>query len=784
MPSIVQRSFAGGEIAPELYGRADMVKYTTGLATCKNFIVQKHGGVANAPGTKFIGQAAGDNTDQYPPNLIKFILNNNVTFVLEFSDQKMRVINNGEFIVSGGSIYELATPFTADEVNDIKYAQTGDVVTLVHPNHPPKELKRLADDNWTIEDIVFGPQIDPPGSVTASPSESFPPDTYFNRYNWAVTAISEDGSEESLVAYSGPLFNLPSVGSNDFSVSLSIARVDDAREYNVYRSENGSAYYLIGIADQPNSGDAGFTDRGQLDNEDVTPPKPREIFNESGEYPSTVTFYQQRRVFAATENDPQKVWMSRAGAYSNFNTSSPVRPDDPVIFTVAGRRFNRIQNLVNIGKLIILTSEGEWLAAGDQDGAITPTTINLQQQGYSGARDIDPIIVANNALYVQSRGSIIKNLVYQFETDGYAGQDLTIFANHFFRDYLVSNWDYQQTPDSVVWVVRNDGKLLGLTYLPEHSLWGWHQHTTDGDYERVCVIPEGNEDRLYAIVKREIEGVTVRYIERFEPRIDNDVRDSYFVHCGLSFDGRNTGSGTMTAVYESQNEVILQDTTLGFSESDVGNGIFIYYEGRTVRFDITEYISSNQVRANSSEDVKATGIDKVAVTTWARAYDEFSGLDHLEGKVVSVLADGMVISDGQLSDTSAERFRVSNGKIKLASPQAVVHIGLPYTADFQTLRLEIVGNETLLNRKKNINKVYAFVESSRGIFAGRSFDDLTEFKQRRSLDKFEAQSPETDLFEINIGSKWEEAGQVCMRQKDPLPLTILSVIPTGQVGGK
>jgi hypothetical protein len=181
---------------------------------------------------------------------------------------------------------------------------------------------------------------------------------------------------------------------------------------------------------------------------------------------------QQRAVFAATDYDPGKVWLSRSGSYKNFTYRSPIQDDDAITFTIAGRQVNRVQHLVEVNQLLILTSGGEWLVLGDGDGAIRPTAINLRQQGYNGSSSLAPIVVANNALYVQARGSVVRDLRYDFGSDGYTGRDLTVFAPHMVDGYQLLAWDYQQIPHSVVWSVRDDGTLLGLTYVKEHEVWG------------------------------------------------------------------------------------------------------------------------------------------------------------------------------------------------------------------------------------------------------------------------------------------------------------------------
>lgn len=771
MPSFIQRSFAGGEIAPELGARADMVKYMTGLKTCRNFIVQKHGGVANAPGTRFIAEVRNSSKGR----LVPF-----GSYALEFTPGFMRAYINGAQVTSGGVPDEIATPYDNDtKISTFQYARNSNALTIAQSATAPQNIT-ISASFFAIATAPQLPSISAPTNVALTDGGSSSA-TDTNDLIYKVTSITDKRAEESIAAESSLLTKTGELSPDNW-VGIVWDRVDGAEEYNIYRSENGSDFYFIGIAKQPDPGDSGaFRDKGQIPDETVSPPDVETIFTGPVGYPSVVTYFQQRRVFAASVEDPDKIWMSRTGVYNNFSTSTPVRSDDAVIFSIAGRESNNVRHIVNIGKMVVLTNDGEWLASGDGAGAVTPTSINLQQQGYSGASTLMPVLVGNTALFVQAKGSIVRNLVYQFETDGYSGNDLTVFANHLFRDYTIVDWAYQQTPDSVIWAVRSDGVLLGLTYLPEHDVWGWHRHDTDGFYESVVCIDEGEEDAVYFIVRRTINGQTKRYVERLEKRIENGI-DDFYVHSGLSLDGRNTDDTNLLTVTGGQYEATLTTTDATFSASDIGNGVKIFYNtDDEIRFVITGYTDPQTVTVSTSKDV--TSISGNSYSEWAFAYDEFSGLDHLEGKVVSVLADGMVIFNGDPNDERASDFTVTSGAITLDNPYSVVHIGLPYESDFETLRLENTGGETIVNRKKIINKAGLMVESSRGINAGTDFDNLRPLKQRDVSDGYGGQLPKTEFYEISMPANYELPGRICVRQKDPLPLTILSIVGTGVVGG-
>lgn len=776
MPSSIQRSFAGGEVSPSMYARADQVKYATGLRQCRNFMVMRHGGATNRPGLKFIAEVKDSSKTV---RLIKFVFNASQTYILEFGDEYMRVIKDGVQLESGGSPYEISTPYAEEHLSELQYVQSGDIVTIVHPNYAPRQLARTGDTSWTLSSITFEPSISAPTISSVTPQGTAGSTTY----NYQVTSVKEETYEESYASSTGNT----STGNADLDKTnyneITIGAVSGALEYNVYREQNG-VYGFIGIA-RPSGGSIKFKDIGyEVDTSD-TPPSARNPF--SSDYPSTATYFQQRLVLANTDAEPEKVWASRTGDFKNFTISSPLQDDDAVTFTIVGRQVNEVRHLVEIGRLVALTSGGEWTIEGDAAGILQPTAINLKQQGYNGANRLKPIIVGNNVLYVQARGSVVRDLRYQFESDGYAGQDLTVFASHFFDGYTLDDWDFQQIPNSIVWVVRSDGTLLGLTYLPEHNLWGWHRHDTDGAFENVCTIPEGDEDANYVVVKRTIDGQTRRYIERLESRQISDISvDAFFVDSGVTYDGRNTNdSHTMTlsggSTWGWGETLTLTSSTSYFSAGDVGDAIVLNAGEDSITCEITAYSSGTEVSVQSNKDV-SSDFQGVTISNWSKAVTSVSGLDHLEGEIVSVLGDGNVLFNGDADDPKAIQYTVDTGEISLDEPFSVIHAGLPFVSDLETLDLENISGETLADKKKLIKSVTVFVEESRGIFAGPDADHLREAKQRSTENYGEPVNSLTGTIDVRLESSWNSNGRTFIRQRDPLPLSVLAIVPSGDIG--
>ena len=763
MASVRQLSFSGGEVSPSLYARVDQVKYQTGLRTCKNFMVMRHGGVANRPGTEFIEEVK---TSAKKVRLIPFIFNTDQTYVLEFGDQYMRVYRNGAQVESGGNPYEIVTPYAVADLPTLQYVQSADTITLVHPNYAPRELSRSAHDNWTLDIITFGATIAAPTGLASSAGGV--------TYSYKVTAVDAETGEESLPSASAGSINLTS--------TLTWNAVSGAGFYNVYRLINGQ-YGWIGVAGAVAS--PSFKDDTYTPDALDTPPVDRQPFTGAGNYPSAVTYYQQRRIFANTDNNPEGVWASRIALRKNFMVSTPLQDDDAVTFSMVGRQVNEVKHMLDLGKLVVFTASGEWSIEGDAAGILTPGEVNPKQYTANGSGNLAPLVVGGSAVYVQARGSVVRDLAYEFEANGYRGNELSIFAAHLFEGYTLTDWAYQQIPHSVVWAVRDDGALLGLTYVREHQVIGWHRHEFyNGLVENVCVVPEGDEDFLYLVVKRTINGSTKRYIERMHTRQVADIVDSVFMDSSLTYDGRNTDTGhTMTlsggTEWTYEESLTLTSSDPYFIAGDVGNDIWLYdADGEVIRCNIKVFTSDQVVTVKPNRTVPVS-LRSVAVSNWSKAVDQVSGLAHLEGEDVAIFADGYVSASPNNSSYTTRT--VTGGVVSVAEPHAVIHVGLPITADIETLDIDNPQGPSMADKRKNVNKLTMFVESSRGIFAGPDEDRLYEVKARNDEGYDEPVDLETGKVEINISSDWNSSGKVLIRQIDPLPLAVLAIVPAGYI---
>ena len=255
----------------------------------------------------------------------------------------------------------------------------------------------------------------------------------------------------------------------------------------------------------------------------------------ANDYPATVMYHEQRRWFAGTNDKPQVVWATRTATESNLTSSMPSRDADGMELRIAAMQNNQIRHLVSLSDLIALTAGGEFKIGGD--GPITPSSVAIKPQGYSGASNVQPLVTAGSLLYVQAQGSRIRELGYNWESNSYRTLDVSIMAPHRFNGYEVEQIAYTRAPDQIMWAVRNDGTLLGLTYVPDQQVFGWHAHDTDGAIESVCVVAEGSEDVLYVVARRTVNGRTVRYVERLRTRVFTKLADAFFVDSGLTYSG-------------------------------------------------------------------------------------------------------------------------------------------------------------------------------------------------------------------------------------------------------
>lgn len=721
---LFKRSFAGGEITPELAGRIELPKFQTGLKTCENAIVLPHGPVKNRPGLQYIGAVK---TAANMTRLIPFSYNTTQTYALEFGNGYMRVFTNGgQLNVSGvtawaattpyvvgdvrsnggtnyycksshtsggtfsganwhaltGTIFELPTPFATADLMDLHYVQSADVLTIAHPNYPPFKVYRYGS-YFAAADITFGATIGIPTGVGVTPAGSGT-----ISYSYKITAINSTGREEGLPSSAASTTNnLATAGNKNVS---SWSAVSGALRYNVYCQKNGTGVW--GYIGQ--TAGTSFTDDNIIPDTTLTPPESKLPFGSSGNYPRAVSYFEQRKVFGGTNNNPQTFWLTMSGTEANMNFSIPQQDSDGIEATVASREVQQIRHFVPLSDLLMLTSGGEWRIMAGSDAAITPATIRAMAQSYIGASNVQPAVTGNTALYVQDRGAHVREISLDWQTSGYKSTDASVMAPHLVDGYTIVDLAFVRAPVPSLWCVRSDGVLLGLTYLPEHQVVSWHKHTTDGVIESICAVSEGQEDVLYMVVQRTINGNTVRYVERMGARMFSTQADSFFVDCGLTYSGASTST--------------------------------------------------------------------------------ISGLSHLEGETVSVLADGAVHAPKV----------VTSGSITLDQAATKVHVGLPFISEIETLPIAVDSlPDAGQGRLKNVNKVWLRVDRSGALKVGPDATHLVEQRGRTTEPYGSPPALVSNEIELVLTPSWGRSGSVLIRNELPLPMTLVSMTQEVDFGG-
>ena len=492
-------NFTDGELSPRLDGRNDLQKYATGCKTLENMIIFPHGSAARRSGTQFVAEVK-DSTKE--TRLIPFEFSTTQTYILEFGNQYIRFFKDNGQILSSGSPYEISSPYLEAELFDIKFAQSADVMYLCHPNHPAKKLSRTGHTSWSLTSVDFtdGPYMDENISSTTISTSAHTVGTGRTLTASSTTGINDDTGFQTTDV--GRLIRFrDGYGKITARTSTTVVTIEILEDMG---SSSSSANWSLGA------------------------------FSDTTGHPSCVTFFEQRLVFAATLSQPQTIFFSKSGDYENMdeNRGGTIADDDAIIYTIASNQVNAIRFMTATRTLIIGTAGGEFaVSGGSVDSAITPTNILIKKQSNNGAANVDALAVGNATLFLQRARRKLRELAYNFDVDGYVAPDLTILAEHISEGGF-KQLSYQQEPNQIIWCVRNDGQLVGLTYQREQQVVAWHRHIFGGVFgsgnavcESVATIPtDDSEYQTYVIIKRTINGATKRYVE-FIHQYDFDETD-------------------------------------------------------------------------------------------------------------------------------------------------------------------------------------------------------------------------------------------------------------------
>lgn len=809
---VLQPSFSGGVVAPALWSRTDLAKYATSLRTAKNFYVHAHGGASNRQGTEFI--AAAKYADK-ACRLVPFEFSLEQAYVLEMGEGYVRIFQNGVPVqattnwatgtdygtgdnvyhagyTSGGyhyqggtfkclaphtsgdfvtdiltnsfwvwvSGFETATPYLEADLPELKFAQSADVLFITHPKYCPRMLVRYADKNWALETFSFSNGPFMPSNITKAQTLTVSATTGTGKTLTAASALFDTSTPSKHI---GSLWQLRHniagqrvskaftaaasstsircgktwrfITGGTWTGSIDIEKsIDGGSTWTIIRGFSGTNDLNIntyGDVDEPclvratspaftsgtctaNLTSDAYEHTGIVKITAVASSTSAtcDVLTEVGAttavwdwsegswsdfrgWPRAVTFHEDRLCFAGTNSEPQTTWTTKTGNYTDFGRSVPLVDSDGISVNLSARKMSGIKHLISLNGMAAMTSATEWSIGYDTN--LTPTNTPQKCAGYNGCSDVAPVMVGDRVLYFSPMGSMLKDMAFSLETNGFKSDDMTIMASHLFNGYSIVDMAYQQEPDKLLWCVRSDGKLLTMTYMREQEVFAWTEHNTDGEFESVCSIPGDGYNEVWFVVKRTIGGATVRYIERLAQRMTStDPAKQVFLDCCKVYDA--VWGGT--------------------------------------------------------------------------AYK--AGLAHLEGRTVNALANGFVVYG----------LVVTAGAITLPFDATDVVVGLPYVCDFETLNVEMNLNTgtTQGSRVKIADVVVRFL-NSRGGKLGPNADSLDDVTMNENVDVTLVEPLHTVDYKQTIQSSYDVGGRIFFRQSDPLPTTILAVIPNVTVGG-
>ena len=505
---ITKNNFSAGELSPTLYTRTDIQQYANGAKTLKNVIPLVEGGVRKRPGTLYLSEQVS------AVRLIPFVVNSSKTYVLVFKPNLVQVIDTSTMT----SVVDLVSPYTADKINDIQYVQYRYEMYLTHEG---VNVHRLMCDssfaNWTLSEFIFT------HAPTDSENARFP----FRKgkpsgkdigaiVSFTLDAFNAWVSTQSyltgdVITYGGQYYvalrdnqnKQPNTNAQDWAVATGSAiNGFTASDIGSFIEVNGG---IIKITQYINANQVNGEILKKLDADilaierswGILPP----AFNVTNSYPRCCTYYKQRLVLSNTKKAPNKIWFSAIGGNGNFLETT--EDGDAFSIVSASGLSNSILFLEAQRGVVCLTSGGEYMV--DSEGALTPTTVNINEHSAYGAYPVTrPERVGNELLFVQRGGERVRALTYRYEVDGLVSPEVSSLSSHIGEIHGgVNEISYMQEPESLVWLVLGDGKVATITFNRDQEVLAWAQHDFSGDVVSMCSTPTLlGSDRTFMLVKR------------------------------------------------------------------------------------------------------------------------------------------------------------------------------------------------------------------------------------------------------------------------------------------
>jgi hypothetical protein len=705
----------------------------------------------------------------------RFLVADKTTNTFELQDKDGTDINSSAFTTytSGGvsnKVFEISTPYLEAELFDLKFAQSADVMYICHPNHEAEKLSRTGHTSWSLTDVDFldGPYLDTNISTTTITMSAHTVGTGRTMTASAVTGIN--GGSGFLTTDVGRLVRFrDGYGKITGRTNTTVVTVEILEDMG---SSSASIDWSLGA------------------------------FSDTTGHPSCVTFFEQRLVFAATINNPQTVYFSKSGDYENMdaNIGGTIADDDAIIYTIASNQVNAIRFMTATRTLIIGTAGGEFaVSGGGADNAITPTNILIKKQSNHGAANIDAISVGNATLFLQRARRKIRELAFNFDVDGYVAPDMTILAEHITKGGL-TQVAYQQEPNQIIYATREDGELVGLTYQREQQVTAWHRHIFGGRFgiATITVSDYANIANKTKITLTKSDGTTVDFesttgtagTNEFKTETSNNttatnLKNAINAHTNFTA----TVSSAVVTITETAHEATGYLTIKSFDKTRLtatSEGKAVVESVAVIPTDDKEYQTwviikrtvngatkryveyLNELDFDETDNTSFNFLDS-ALSYSGSAVTNLSGLSHLEGQVVSILADG----------ATHPNKTVSSGAITLDRSAKDVKIGLAFTSLLQTMRLDAGSQDgTSQGKTKRIYDITVRMYETIGIEVGPDLSEMERIPFRTSANLMdEGIPPFTGDKEVEFRGNYETDGFIYVRQTQPLPFTILSLYP-------
>jgi hypothetical protein len=569
----IQQNFNSGEWSPTVYGRVGLEKYKTALATCLNYVPTVQGMLTRRPGTRYVAGTKSNGKVR----LQRFEFSTTQAYVLEFGDSYIRFYTNDGQLLSGGSPYEVATTYTSSEIFSLGFTQSADVLYITHPAHAPAKLQRLGATSWTLSDISFvdGPYLNVNATATTFTSSAAGPG-----------AATVTASAASFVATDvGRMIRLKSGATWGWGT---ISAYTDSTHVNVVWVT------AVGV---------GATASWRLG-----------VWGVTTGYPAVVAFHEDRLFFAGCTNFPQRLDGSNSSDYENFTPSAAdgtVAASNGVSFSLNANTVNAVRWMTSDEKgLLVGTAGGEWVVrASSLTEALSATNVSAKQPTEYGSAAVQAVKVGKASLYVTRAGKSLREMAYVFTVDGFQSPDISLVSNHLMLPGIVQ-MGVQKAPQQVIWMVRNDGVLLSVTYDREQEVVGWARHTMGGAFsggaavvESVACIPssDGTRDEVWVAVKRTVDGSTVRFVEYMTKywETGDAVADAVYMDASSVYSGASTTTVSGLTWLKGQTVSVLTNgaahpdctvnssgvITLSVASTKVQVGLGYNSDGKTLRIE-------------------------------------------------------------------------------------------------------------------------------------------------------------------------------------------------------